>query len=86
MPPYAFAHESAEITQEQYLVDLLQNLMTQSDKKIVLSPLKGSGSIGLDRAYAIRDFLIDKGVGWERINIEQVRSGYTDSGVVLRYQ
>lgn len=86
VPPYAFAHESAEITQEQYLVDLLQNLMTQSDKKIVLSPLKGSGSIGLDRAYAIRDFLIDKGVGWERINIEQVRSGYTDSGVVVRYQ
>ncbi len=86
VPPYAFAHESAEITQEQYLVDLLQNLMTQSDKKIVLSPLKGSGSIGLDRAYAIRDFLIDKGVGWERINIEQVPSGYTDSGVVVRYQ
>jgi hypothetical protein len=86
VPTYAFARESAEITREQYLVDLLQNLMTQSDKKIVISPLKGSGPIALDRAYAIRDFLIDKGVGWERINIDQVRSGYTDSGVVLRYQ
>lgn len=83
VPASVFARNSAEVVSESALDPLLSSLK-QSRKKLVLTPLRGSGSVAVDRAYAIRDYLLENGVEFSRVEITSVRSGRNPSGVAYR--
>jgi hypothetical protein len=86
VPAEAFASESAEIVGQQSLQPVLTQLERDSQKSLVITPLKSAGRIGEDRAYAIRDYLIENGIPLHRVEVGSVRSGSSSSGVAIRYQ
>lgn len=79
----AFSKGSAEIVLKSSLQVLTAQLKS-SGKKITLTPLKGAGRIGEDRAYAIRDFLLESGVPLSQIEIGSSKTGNNESGLAFK--
>lgn len=79
----AFNKSSAEIVSKSSLQALTAQLKS-SGKKITLTPLKGAGRIGEDRAYAIRDFLLESGVPLSQIEIGSSKTGNNESGLAFK--
>lgn len=82
----AFAKESAEVVEKQSLAPLLSTLVNEPQKNMLITPLRSAGRMGEDRAYAIRDYLIENGIPVHRVEIGPPRAGSSSSGVVIRYQ
>ncbi|MDT4867576.1 hypothetical protein FQZ97_1024970 [compost metagenome] len=78
-----FARNSAEVVNESALGPLL-NPLKQSREKLVLTPLRGSGSVAVDRAYAIREYLLENGVALSRVEITSPAKGKNPSGVAYK--
>lgn len=79
-----FRKNSAEITNESVLNSILIQLKN-SNKKIEISPLSGQNKVlAEDRAYAIREKLIEKGVDENQIKVLEAQKGNDPSGVVIK--
>jgi hypothetical protein len=79
----AFSKSSAEIVSKSSLQALTAQLKS-SGKKITLTPLRGAGRIGEDRAYALRDFLLENGIPLSQIEISSSKTGNNESGVAFK--
>lgn len=86
VPTEAFAKESAEIVEKRSLAGLLASLEKEPDRNMLITPLKSAGRVGQDRAYAIRDYLIENGIPLHRVEIGPARAGSSGSGVAFRYE
>ncbi len=79
-----FKKNSAEITSAS-LVNTLVGQLKNSSKTIKISPLSGANrTLGEDRAYALRDILIEKGISEDQISISSAVSGANANGIVYR--
>lgn len=79
-----FKKNSAEINSST-LVNSIVNQLRNSSKTIKISPLSGGDKIlGEDRAYALRDILIEKGISENQISISSPVSGANPNGIVYR--
>lgn len=83
VPASVFARNSAEVVGESTLRQLLTPLK-EGRKKLVLTPLQGSGTVAVDRAYAIRDYLLENGVELSQVEIVSPARGRNPSGVAYR--
>ncbi len=83
VPASVFARNSAEVIGSPALNQLLSSLK-ESRKKLVITPLQGSGAVAVDRAYAIRDYLLENGVELSQVEITSARKGSNPSGVAYR--
>lgn len=83
VPVAVFARNSAEVVSGAALSPLL-NSLKQSHKKLVLTPLRGSGSVAIDRAYAIRDYLLENGIELSQVEITPAGRGRNSSGVAYK--
>lgn len=83
VPASVFARNSAEVVSGSGLDQLLAALK-DGRGKLVITPLRGSGSVAVDRAYAIRDYLLENGVELSRLEITSTRKGDNPSGVAYR--
>lgn len=83
VPASVFARNSAEVVSESAL-NLLLSSLKQSRKKLVLTPLRESGPVAVDRAYAIRDYLLENGVELSQVEITSAGSGRNPSGVAYK--
>ena len=83
VPASAFAPNSAEIVDENEL-SALRTALEQSRRKLVLTPLSRSGAVGVDRAYAIRDYLLDRGTELSRVEVTAPARGGNPSGVAWK--
>lgn len=83
VPASVFARNSAEVVGESTLRQLLTPLK-ENRKKLVLTPLRGSGTVAVDRAYAIRDYLLENGVELSQVEIASPARGRNPSGVAYR--
>lgn len=83
VPATVFARNSAEVVSGSALNSLVSSLK-QGRKKLVLTPLRGSGSVGVDRAYAIRDYLMDNGIQLSQVEITPAGRGRNSSGVAYK--
>ncbi len=80
----AFRKNSAEITNENVLNSILVQLKN-SNKKIEISPLTGQNkALAEDRAYALREKLIEKGVDENQITVLEAQKGNDPNGVVIK--
>lgn len=79
----AFSKNSAEITNSNSLKSLV-NRLKEGSAKVTITPLSGAVSLGVDRAYAIRDFLLENGVALNQIEIGSAKSGNSGSGVAYK--
>ncbi|MCD8538700.1 MAG: hypothetical protein LRY55_02280 [Leadbetterella sp.] len=50
----------------------------------MLTPLRGAGSVAVDRAFAIREYLLENGVELSRVEITSAGSGKNSSGVAYK--
>ena len=79
-----FRKNSAEITNENVLNNILVQLKN-SNKKIEISPLSGQNkALAEDRAYALREKLIEKGVDENQIKVIEAQKGNDPNGVVIK--
>ncbi|HLO46625.1 MAG TPA: DUF937 domain-containing protein [Leadbetterella sp.] len=79
-----FKKNSAEINWSSSLNGILSQLKNSS-KTIKISPLSGGNStLGEDRAYALREILIEKGISEDRISISSAKQGSNPNGIVYR--
>lgn len=79
-----FKKNSAEINGSSSLAGILSQLKNSS-KTIKISPLSGGNStLGEDRAYALREILIEKGISEDRISISSAKQGSNPNGIVYR--
>lgn len=83
VPASVFARNSAEVVSGSVLDQLLASLK-EGRRKLVISPLRGSGSMAVDRAYAIRDYLLENGIELSQVEITSTRKGDNPSGVAYR--
>lgn len=80
----AFRKNSAELTNENILNSILAQLKN-SNKKIEISPLSGQNkALAEDRAYALREKLIEKGVDEDKIKVLEAQKGNDPNGVVFK--
>ena len=80
----AFRKNSAELTNENVLNSILAQLKN-SNKKIEISPLSGQNkALAEDRAYALREKLIEKGVDEDKIKVLEAQKGNDPNGVVFK--
>lgn len=80
----AFKRNSAEISSSS-LVNNLVNQLKNSNKSIKISPLSsGNKTLAEDRAYALREILIEKGVSEDQISVSSTLSGSNPNGIVYR--
>ena len=70
----SFKSNSAEITNEGALNEVVNYLKTNPISKIQIAGGGNSGRLAEDRAYALRDLLYAKGVNLERISISAKRA------------
>jgi hypothetical protein len=79
-----FKKNSAEITSFT-LVNTIVNQLINSSKTIKISPLAGRDrTLGEDRAYALRDVLIENGISENQITISSAVSGENPNRIVYR--
>jgi OmpA-OmpF porin, OOP family len=79
-----FKKNSAEITSSS-LINGIVNQLRNSSKTIKISPLSGGNrTLGEDRAYALREILIEKGISEDQITISSSVSGSNPNGIVYR--
>ena len=79
-----FRKNSAEITNASGISSIVSSLRNNS-KKIRISPLsEGNRTLGEDRAYALKDKLIEKGIDPERIEIGSTQKGSNPNGIAYR--
>ena len=83
VPASVFARNSAEVVSGSALDQLLASLK-ENRKKLVLTPLQGSGAVAVDRAYAIRDYLLENGVALSQVEIASPGKGRNPSGVAYK--
>lgn len=83
VPASVFARNSAEVVSGSALDQLLASLK-EGRRKLVLTPLQGSGAVAVDRAYAIRDYLLENGVELSQVEIASPGKGRNPSGVAYR--
>ncbi len=79
----AFASQSAEVVNTSALRALLTSLQG-SRNKLTLTPMRESGSVAVDRAYAIRDYLLENGIEFSRVEITAPAKGRNPSGVAWK--
>ncbi|MCF8324569.1 MAG: DUF937 domain-containing protein [Leadbetterella sp.] len=80
----AFKKNSAEISNSSILNVILSQLKN-SNKNISISPLSsGNRTLAEDRAYALREMLIEKGVSEDQITVSKSVSGSNPNGIVYR--
>jgi len=83
VPAAVFARNSAEVVGGSAIQSLITPLK-EGRKKLVLTPLRGSGRVAVDRAYAIRDYLLENGVQLSQVEIASPGKGKNPSGVAYR--
>ena len=80
----AFKKNSAEISNSS-MIDGIIGQLKNSNKKINISPLSGGNrTLAEDRAYALREILIEKGVSEDQITVSKSISGSNPNGIVYR--
>ncbi|MBP6619071.1 MAG: DUF937 domain-containing protein [Leadbetterella sp.] len=80
----AFKKNSAEISNSSVINGLFGQLKN-TNKTIRISPLSGGNkALAEDRAYALREFLIEKGISEDQITITNPLTGFNPNGVVYR--
>lgn len=79
----SYGNESAEIVNAGNVRTLISNLKN-TNKQIKISHFKTKGRLGEDRAYALKDYLIENGINADQISINSVSSGRNASGIVYR--
>lgn len=80
----AFRRNSAEVTA---LVDIknIMNKAKESNKTVIISPLKGGNArLSEDRAYAIREKMIELGLPQNQVKVGSSLSGSDQNGVVYK--
>jgi hypothetical protein len=79
-----FKSNSAEITSNT-LVNSLFDKIKNSNKILKIAPLSGSNkSIAEDRAYALREKLLEKGISEDQIQILGFQNGKSPNGIVYK--
>ena len=78
-----FRNNSAEVIAGSYLNSLM-NQLKNSNRKVTLSPLRGAGSIGEDRAFAVRDYLLENGIASTKVEIGYSKAGNNSSGLSFK--
>ncbi|OYU65155.1 MAG: hypothetical protein CFE22_15150 [Cytophagaceae bacterium BCCC1] len=80
----AFKKNSAEISNSTMINGIISQLKN-SNKNINISPLSsGNRTLAEDRAYALREILIEKGVSEDQITVSKSISGSNPNGIVYR--
>jgi outer membrane protein OmpA-like peptidoglycan-associated protein len=80
----AFKKNSAEISNSSMINGIIGQLKN-ANKSINISPLSsGNKTLAEDRAYALREMLIEKGVSEDQINVSKSISGSNPNGIVYR--
>lgn len=80
----AFKKNSAEISNSTMINGIISQLKN-SNKNINISPLSsGNRTLAEDRAYALREMLIEKGISEDQINVSKSVSGSNPNGIVYR--
>lgn len=80
----AFKKNSAEILNSTMINGIISQLKN-SNKNINISPLSsGNRTLAEDRAYALREMLIEKGISEDQINVSKSISGSNPNGIVYR--
>lgn len=80
----AFKKNSAEISNSSIINGIIGQLKN-SNKNINISPLSsGNKTLAEDRAYALREMLIEKGVSEDQITVSKSKSGSNPNGIVYR--
>lgn len=80
----AFKKNSAEISNSSMINGIIGQLKN-SNKSINISPLSsGNRTLAEDRAYALREMLIEKGVSEDQITVSKSLSGSNPNGIVYR--
>lgn len=80
----AFKKNSAEISNSTMINGIISQLKS-SNKNINISPLSsGNRTLAEDRAYALREMLIEKGISEDQINVSKSISGSNPNGIVYR--
>jgi OmpA-OmpF porin, OOP family len=80
----AFKKNSAEISNSTLINGIIGQLKN-SNKNINISPLSGGNrTLAEDRAYALREILIEKGVSEDQITVSKSISGSNPNGIVYR--
>jgi hypothetical protein len=78
-----FRNNSAEVIAGSYLNNLM-NQLKNSNRKVTLSPHRGAGSIGEDRAFAVRDYLLENGIASTKVEIGYSKAGNNSSGLSFK--
>jgi OmpA-OmpF porin, OOP family len=79
-----FKKNSAEISNSS-MVSSIINQLKNSTKSIKISPLNGGNkTLGEDRAYALREILIEKGIEEDRISVTSALQGSNSNGIAYR--
>lgn len=79
-----FNQKSAEISSSSGLNSIVSQLKNSS-KTIKISPLSGSNrTLNEDRAYGMREYLIEKGISEDQIIISSSIAGSNPNGIVYR--
>lgn len=80
----AFKKNSAEISNSSVINGLFGQLKN-ANKSIRISPLSGGNkALAEDRAYALREFLIEKGISEDQITVTNPLTGFNPNGIVYR--
>ncbi len=81
-----FKNKSAEITNKAAINSLI-NQLKNSSKTIKISPLNaGNRTLSGDRAYALREMLIENGIPEYQIKISSSLAGSNTNGIVFKIQ
>lgn len=79
-----FKKNSAEVSGSSMLSSIV-NQLKNSSKTIKISPLaSGNKTLSEDRAYALREILIEKGISEDRISVSSAVQGSNPNGIVYR--
>lgn len=81
----AFSRNSAEIVDQSKLTSLV-NELKNSDKKIIIIPMSEAERLGKDRAFSLREQLLEKGVKLSQIRIADAVPGNNSIGMAFKIE
>ena len=86
LPNLNFRKGSAEISSKGDVNDLVRFLKSNSKAKITIAggSQSGGGTLGEDRAYALRDVLIERGVSESRLEVQPKIVSDVDAKITVR--
>lgn len=86
LPNLNFRKGSAEISSRGDVNDLVRFLKSNSRAKITIAGggQSGGGTLGEDRAYALRDLLLERGIGDSRIEIQAKTVNDVDAKITVK--